>query len=110
MNAAALEQLAQALAEERTALLERDVQRLALSSQNKRAALQSLESNPPGQHDERLAELIEANRFNGALLTRRQHEVETTLRHLGGSENILAYDAQGQYRQQAQSKRVLAVV
>jgi len=104
----ALEQLAAALAEERAALLERDIQRLVHSSQRKREALQVLESSPPAGHDERLPELIEANRFNGALLTRRRHEVEATLRHLGGGEHTPAYDAHGHYRQ-AQSKRVLAV-
>jgi len=108
MGAAALEQLAGALAEERAALLERDVQRLAHSSQSKRAALQALESNPPDERDERLPELIEANRFNGALLARRRHEVEATLRHLGGDDNIPAYDAHGQCHQ-TQPRRVLAV-
>jgi len=104
----ALEQLAAALEDERCALIERDAQRLLQSSQIKRTALQSLETCPPDQHDQRLLELIEANRFNGALLTRRRHEIEATLRHLGGGEHIPAYDAHGHY-QPAQSKRVLAV-
>jgi len=108
MTAASLEQLATALEEERRALLERDVQRLTDSSQRKREALQVLASDPPDERDERLPELIEANRLNGALLARRRHEVESTLRHLGGGENTPAYDAHGHYRQ-AQSKRVLAV-
>jgi len=108
MARAVLEQLAQALAEERSALVERDIQRLIHASQSKRAALQALQSDPPDGHDQRLSELAEANRFNGALLARRRHEVEASLHHLGGGENIPAYDAHGHY-QQAQSKRVLAV-
>jgi len=108
MGAAALEQLAAALAEERAAIMERDIQRLADSGHHKRAALQALESNPPDGLDDHLSELFEANRLNGALLARRRHEVEAALRHLGGAENIPAYDAHGHY-QQAQSKRVLAV-
>lgn len=91
-----IERLAAALAEERRALLEHDIEALMRSTADKLAALRALESNVPGQQAERLAELAEANRANGALLARRRREVNWALRHLGRSESSAGYDAQGQ--------------
>jgi len=108
MSQAVLDQLADALAEERTALLERDVQRLLHSNQTKRAALQSLESNPPHGQDERLAELFENNRLNGALLARRRQDVDVMLRSLSQHESVPAYNAHGQ-SQPMPLRRMLAV-
>jgi len=108
MAKAVLDQLAAALAAERRALLEQDVPQLLESSQNKRAALQALESNPPHGQDERLAELGEANRFNATLLTRRRREVDLILQSLGVDEPVPAYDAQG-HSQKMAPRRVLAV-
>jgi len=109
MAAAALTQLADALAEERSALLEHDIPRLLASSQRKCDALQALESNPPAEDDARLPELIEANRLNGALLARRRRELDILLRHFGHAEHPVAYDAHGHSRN-LPPRRVLAVV
>ncbi len=105
---AALDRLAAALAEERRALLDHDVELLVRSTQDKLAALQALEAQVPGGREVRLAELAEANRSNGALLARRRREVNWALRHLGRSESAPAYDAQGQ-SQQLNSRRDIAV-
>lgn len=104
----ALDRLAHALAEERRALLDHDVELLVRSTHDKLAALRELESDPPDGQAERLAELAEANRRNGALLARRRREVNWALRHLGRAESAPAYDAQGQ-AQQLHSRRDLAV-
>lgn len=110
MNAtdAALEDLATALAEERRALLDHDAERLMRSTRAKLSALHALESDPPADYSERLAELVEANRANGALLARRRREVNWALRHLGRSESAPAYDMRGQ-AQQLHPSRELAV-
>ncbi|MDH5822739.1 flagellar protein FlgN [Luteimonas sp. RD2P54] len=92
---ASLERLAAALAEERRALLEHDVEALMASTQAKLAALRALESHPAEGIATRLAELAEANRANGALLARRRREVNWALRHLGRSESGSEYDARG---------------
>ena len=105
---AALDRLANALAEERRALLEHDVELLVRCTQDKLAALRELEADLPDGGRERLAELAEANRANGALLARRRREVNWTLRHLGRAESAPAYDARGQ-AQQLQARRNLAV-
>jgi len=104
----ALQQLANALADERQALLDRDAQRLLEAGQSKQTALQALASQPPEKDDARLPELAEANRFNGALLTRRRHEVEMLLRLLGQHQDAAGYNAQGRSRN-VQPQRVLAV-
>jgi len=103
-----LERLAHALAEERRALLEHDVELLVNSTQDKLAALRELESCPPDGSAERLAELAEANRRNGALLARRRREVNWALRHLGRVESAPEYDAHG-VTQQLPTRRSLAV-
>ncbi|MCR6687118.1 flagellar protein FlgN [Pseudoxanthomonas sp.] len=105
---AALDRLASALAEERRALLDHDVELLVRSTQEKLVALRALESDLPDGRGERLAELAEVNRSNGALLARRRREVNWALRHLGRAESAPEYDAQGQ-AQQLQARRDLAV-
>lgn len=106
---AALDRLALALAEERRALLDHDIELLVRSTQEKLAALRELEAELPDGRAERLAELAESNRSNGALLARRRREVNWALRHLGRAESSPEYDARGQ-AQQLQSRRDLAVV
>ncbi|KAF1685575.1 flagellar protein FlgN [Pseudoxanthomonas broegbernensis] len=106
---AALDRLAAALAEERRALLDHDIELLVRSTQEKLAALRELETDLPDGLAERLVELAENNRSNGALLARRRREVNWALRHLGRAESAPEYDAQGQ-SQQLQARRDLAVV
>jgi hypothetical protein len=105
----ALDRLAAALADERRALLDHDIELLVRSTHEKLDALRRLEADLPGGRAERLSELSEANRSNGALLARRRREVNWALRHLGRAESAPAYDAQGQ-AQQLQARRELAVV
>jgi len=107
-NDAALDRLAAALADERRALLDHDVELLMRSTGEKLAALRELEDAVPQGQGERLAELAEANRRNGALLARRRREVNWALRHLGRAESAPAYDANGQ-AQQLHARRDLAV-
>jgi len=109
MSAEVLDQLAAALANEHRALLERDAQGLLHAGQLKLAALQELESSPPDAEEQRLSELAEANRMNGALLARRRHEVDLTLRQLGQDDTPTGYDAQGLSHKKP-PQRVLAVV
>jgi len=91
-----LQRLSDALAGERQALIDHDVEGLMRATQDKLEALRALEADiPQGQH-ERLRELAEANRANGALLARRRREVNWALRHLGRSESAPSYDASGQ--------------
>ena len=92
----ALDRLAAALADERRALLEHDIELLVRSTRDKLESLRHLEADLPSGRGERLAELAEANRSNGALLARRRREVNWALRHLGRTESSGAYDAQGQ--------------
>lgn len=94
-----LERLETALAEERRALLDHDVEALFRSTQEKLATLRELEAQRPAASEAfeaRLRELSDANQANGALLARRRREVNWALRHLGRSESSGAYDAQGQ--------------
>jgi len=105
----ALDRLAAALADERRALLDHDIELLVRSTHDKLESLRRLETDLPDGRAQRLAELAEANRSNGALLARRRREVNWALRHLGRAESAPAYDAQGQ-AQQLQSRRELAVV
>jgi flagellar biosynthesis/type III secretory pathway chaperone len=107
-DAMALDRLAHALAEERRALLDHDVELLVRSTHDKLAALRELESALPDGSAQRLAELAEANRSNGALLARRRREVNWALRHLGRAESAPEYDAQGQ-SQHLHARRNLAV-
>jgi hypothetical protein len=104
----ALDRLAAALADERRALLDHDIELLVRSTHDKLAALRRLEADLPNGRAERLSELSEVNRSNGALLARRRREVNWALRHLGRAESAPAYDAQGQ-AQQLQARRELAV-
>src|SRR5690606_42004795 len=107
-NDAARARLAAALAHERRALLDHAVALLRGSSGGKPAALREREVAVPQGQGERLAELAEANRRNGALLARRRREVNWALRHLGRAESAPAYDAHGQ-AQQLHARRDLAV-
>lgn len=102
MNAVAnpdLDRLAQALADERQALLDNDINALMRSTQEKIAALKMLESGITEDREGRLAELVEINRANGALLARRRREVNWALRHMGRTESASGYDARGQASQ-----------
>ena len=91
-----LDRLDAALAEERRALIEHDVEALVRSTRDKLESLRQLEAEPPAaEFAYRLRTLAEANRANGALLARRRREVNWSLRHLGRGEAASAYDAQG---------------
>jgi hypothetical protein len=103
-----LQCLSDALADERRALLEHDVEGLMQAVQRKLEALRELEAHVPQGQQQRLRELAEANRANGALLARRRREVNWALRHLGRSESAPAYDANGQSNA-LQASRPLAV-
>ena len=92
----ALQRLGDALAGERQALIDHDVEGLIRATQDKLEALRVLEHDVPHGQEQRLRELAEANLANGALLARRRREVNWALRHLGRSESAPAYDAQGQ--------------
>lgn len=94
-----LERLATALADERQALLDNDITALMRSTQEKIAALKGLEAGITEDREGRLAELVEANRANGALLARRRREVNWALRHLGRVESAPSYNARGQASQ-----------
>ncbi|MFT4246788.1 MAG: hypothetical protein QM581_01960 [Pseudomonas sp.] len=91
-----LQRLSEALACERRALLEHDVEGLMQAVQAKLEALRELEHAVPQGQQRYLRELAELNRANGALLARRRREVNWALRHLGRSESAPAYDANGQ--------------
>lgn len=108
-----LEGLAAALAEERRAILEHDVEALIRSTQEKLDALRLLETAvqgaPSPEIESRLSVLAQANQANGALLARRRREVNWALRHLGRSESAGAYDVHGQ-TSTVTATRPLAVV
>ncbi|WP_144899416.1 flagellar protein FlgN [Luteimonas cucumeris] len=104
-----LDRLAEALDEERHAILEHDVEALIRSTQKKLESLRALEAGVPGFQpdaalvaigsadvESRLQQLSQLNHANGALLARRRREVNWALRHLGRSESAVAYDAHGQ--------------
>ncbi|CTP86357.1 flagellar protein FlgN [Xanthomonas graminis] len=93
-----LQQLSDALAGERQALLDHNVEGLMQATSDKLAALRALEADVPAgaEAESRLRELADANRANGALLSRRRREVNWALRHLGRSESAPSYDANGQ--------------
>jgi len=103
-----LDALAAALEEERCALLEYDIQRLMHASQVKLDALHALESDPPAGQDERLAELLEANHINGAVLAQRRRDLGRTLRTLRQLDDAPGYDAHGRGHSW-QNRRSLAV-
>ncbi|MFC6839299.1 flagellar protein FlgN [Xanthomonas theicola] len=93
-----LQQLSDALAGERQALLDHNVERLMQATSDKLDALRALEADVPAgaEAESQLRELADANRANGALLSRRRREVNWALRHLGRSESAPSYDAHGQ--------------
>ncbi|AOD15053.1 flagellar protein FlgN [Xanthomonas fragariae] len=91
-----LQRLSDALAGERQALLENDIDGLMQHTQDKLSVLRALEAAMPEGEEGRLRELAEANRANGALLARRRREVNWALRHLGRTESAPSYDARGQ--------------
>lgn len=92
-----LEELEQALRDERRALLEHDVEALLRSTTSKLAALRRAEALPlDAGAVARVVELSELNRANGALLARRRREVNWSLRHLGRLDADTVYDATGQ--------------
>lgn len=103
-----LQRLSDALDGERQALVEHDVPALIQATSEKLEALRVLEAQLPLGEVERLQELAERNRANGALLARRRREVDWTLRQLGRSENASAYDAKGQ-SQLLHTRKPLAV-
>jgi hypothetical protein len=91
-----LDALEQALAAERRALLENDVDALMDSTSAKLAALRRAEQLPPEPRViERLSALRVLNQDNGVLLARRRREVTWALRHLGRVESTGVYDANG---------------
>jgi hypothetical protein len=93
----ALDGLADALSMERRALIENDADLLVRANEAKLAALRAVEAvPPPADARDRVAELAELNRANGALLARRHREVRWALRHLGRVESAPAYSASGQ--------------
>lgn len=105
----ALDGLAEALSLERRALVENDAELLVRANEAKLVALRAVEASPPPpEARERIAELAELNRANGALLARRHREVRWALRHLGRVEAAPAYGAKGQVGIQPQ-RRALGV-
>jgi len=104
----ALDALAAALDEERSALLEYDSARLQASSQAKLHALHALELHPPAGGDERLAQLREANAVNGLLLAQRRRRLQRQRRHLNVGDDAPGYDAHGLARSW-QNRQSLAV-
>jgi len=86
-----------ALAAERRALLEHDIDALLSSTAAKLAALRAAESLPvEAGSAERLLALRDLNQANGILLARRRREVGWALRQLGRVESTGVYDATGQ--------------
>lgn len=92
---AIVERLATALADEREALLGGDAGSLLLATQEKLAALRELEAGMDPAVADRISELAEINRANGALLARRRRELNWALRHLGRTEGMNGYNAAG---------------
>ena len=91
-----LEALEQALAAERRALLENDVDALMNSTAAKLAALRRAEQLAPNEAVvRRLTALRAMNQDNGVLLARRRREVTWALRHMGRVESTGVYDAHG---------------
>lgn len=91
-----LDALEAALAAERQALLDHDVEALLRSTQDKAVAIRQAEAMQAGQADPaRVAALAELNRANGILLARRRREVTWALRHIGRMESTGVYDAGG---------------
>ena len=105
---AIVERLAVALADEREALIGGDAGALMRATQAKLDALGGLESGIGPEIADRVAELAELNRANGALLARRRREVNWALRCLGRTESAPAYDASGGV-ELARNTRQLAV-
>ncbi len=91
-----MQRLSDALDAERQALIAHDVHALIRATGAKLEALRTLEGALPVGEGERLQELAEQNRANGALLARRRREVNWALRQLGRSEDAPGYDAKGQ--------------
>jgi len=94
VNSTPLQQLQQALEDERQALIAHDAQALLTATEQKLQALQILEAQPPIGQADFLQQLADRNRANGQLLARRRREIDWALRHLGRSEGM-AYDASG---------------
>lgn len=91
-----LDALEAALAAERQALLDHDVEALLRSTQDKAIALRQAEALPAGAAEHaRVSALAEFNRANGILLARRRREVTWALRHIGRMESTGVYDAGG---------------
>lgn len=109
---AIVERLATALADEREALIGGDADALMRATGDKLAMLRELEQGMDPAIAERIAdriaELAELNRANGALLARRRREVNWALRCLGRSESAPAYDHSGGV-ERARHSRNLAV-
>ena len=103
-GAAWLDALAAALKAEREALIARDAAALIDANRAKVEALAAREADPPVEARERIAELAELNRANGALLARRQREVRWALRHLGRVEAETGYDVRGRMAVQPRSR------
>jgi len=95
LGGSALEQLQQALADERQALIAHDAQALIIATECKLDALQKLEAHPPIEQARYLRELADRNHANGLLLARRRREIDWALRYLGRSDSN-AYNANGQ--------------
>lgn len=92
-----LDALERALDAERQALINHDVDALLGSTQAKLAALRQVESRPLSEEaSARVLALVDFNRANSVLLTRRRREVTWALRHLGRVESAGVYDAGGQ--------------
>jgi len=97
MTVTALDGLADALALERRALIDNDAELLVRANEAKLVALRAVEAAPPPPQDhDRVVELAEFNRANGALLARRHREVRWALRHLGRLEAAPSYGAKAQ--------------
>lgn len=92
----ALDRLEQALEHEARALQYSDAEALLEANQAKLAALDVLERHPlPAALHDRLRRLMERNRANGVLLTRRYREVKWALRQLGRAQPTVGYERDG---------------
>jgi hypothetical protein len=95
-----LDDLAAALAAERSALLQRDAEALRAACAAKNECLRRLVQVDdahfvPGPHAEQLAALADLNRANGELIARRRRDAEWALSRLGRSVSAPAYQASG---------------
>lgn len=95
MAAALLDRLADAIENERDALVHNDVNALVRVTAEKLEVLRELEKAPPVDQADRVRDLALRNLANGKLLARRRREVNLALRQLGRTDTGVGYGANG---------------